>query len=108
LYEAVNRILQVILNLAKAMRAPILIKQYKNEIQKLEQLLKCTKHSQKRRKHEKYLKSLHKRLNELRRVSEKTNDSFVSMTRRGKEWIDVWNVNMNFGYMNAFTLNVEC
>lgn len=54
------------MNLVNAMRAPFLIKQYEQEIQRVEQLLKYTRHSKKRRKHEQYLKCLYKRLDDFR------------------------------------------
>jgi hypothetical protein len=66
IYALARNVSKIILMLSKAMRNPILIKQYEKEIQRVEQLLKYTKHSQLRRKHKQYLKWLHKRLNDLK------------------------------------------
>jgi len=49
-------------------RAPMLIAQYENEIRKTEELLKYTKHSKKRRKHERRLKWLQAELASLYEV----------------------------------------
>jgi hypothetical protein len=69
--EIIERFRPIISELYKAMRAPILIKQYENEIKKVEQLLKYTKHSKKRRKYERRLKWLQAELASLYEVLEK-------------------------------------
>ncbi|PUF85776.1 MULTISPECIES: hypothetical protein [unclassified Geobacillus] len=66
--EIIERFRPIISELYKAMRAPILIPQYEQEIQRLEQLLKYTKHSKKRRKHERRLKWLRAELASLYEV----------------------------------------
>lgn len=58
---------QLASNFLNLWRARILIQQYEKEIQRVEQLLKYTRHSKKRRKHEQYLKWLYKQLAELSR-----------------------------------------
>jgi hypothetical protein len=57
---------QLASNFLNAWRASILIQQYKKEIQRVEQLLKYTKHSKKRQEHERYLKWLKKQVDVLR------------------------------------------
>jgi hypothetical protein len=59
---------QVALNLRNAWRARILIQQYEKEIQRVETLLKYTRHSKKRRKHERRLKWLQAELASLYEV----------------------------------------
>jgi hypothetical protein len=56
-------------NLCNAIRSPFVIKQYEREIQRVEMLLKYTKHDKLRQKHERYLKFLHKQVDEFRRFS---------------------------------------
>jgi hypothetical protein len=63
---------QVALNLRNAWRARILIQQYEKEIQRVETLLKYTRHSKKRRKHERRLKWLQAELASLYEVVGKT------------------------------------
>ncbi|UYL93745.1 hypothetical protein NIIg32_gp51 [Parageobacillus phage vB_PtoS_NIIg3.2] len=69
--EIIERFRPIISELYKAMRAPILIPQYEREIQKLEQLIKYTKHSKRRRKHERRLKWLQTELASLYEVVNK-------------------------------------
>ncbi|WPZ17818.1 hypothetical protein UM396_14630 [Geobacillus subterraneus] len=59
---------QVALNLRNAWRARILIQQYEKEIQRVETLLKYTRHSKKRWKHERRLKWLQTELASLYEV----------------------------------------
>jgi septal ring factor EnvC (AmiA/AmiB activator) len=51
---------------SNVIRSPMTIKQYENEIQRVENLLKYTNHSKKRRKHERYLKWLRSHANEMK------------------------------------------
>lgn len=69
--EIIERFRPIISELYKAMRAPILIKQYENEVKRVEQLLKYTKHRKKRRKHERRLKWLQAELASLYEVVNK-------------------------------------
>jgi hypothetical protein len=62
---------QVALNLRNVWRARILIQQYEKEIQRVETLLKYTRHSKKRRKHERRLKWLQAELASLYEVVNK-------------------------------------
>jgi septal ring factor EnvC (AmiA/AmiB activator) len=54
--------------LSNVIRSPMTIKQYENEIQRVENFLKYTNHSKKRRKHERYLKWLRLQINELKNL----------------------------------------
>jgi hypothetical protein len=65
--KVVEYVYQVALNLRNAWEARILIQQYEKEIQRVETLLKYTRHSKKRRKYEQYLKWLHEQVAELSR-----------------------------------------
>jgi hypothetical protein len=58
---------QLASNFLNAWRTSILIQQYEKEIQRVETLLKYTKHSKKRQEHERYLKWLRKQVDELKR-----------------------------------------
>jgi hypothetical protein len=68
LKENWEEVAKAIYRFRKAMLARILILQCKNEIKKVEQLLKYTKHSKKRRKHERRLKWLRAELASLYEV----------------------------------------
>jgi hypothetical protein len=57
---------QLASNFLNAWRTSILIQQYEKEIQRVETLLKYTKHSKKRQEHERYLKWLKKQVDVLR------------------------------------------
>ncbi|WP_044737071.1 hypothetical protein [Geobacillus kaustophilus] len=59
---------QVASNMLNEMNTPILIKQYEKEIQRVEQLLKYTRHSKKHQKHEQYLKWLYKQVATLKKM----------------------------------------
>jgi septal ring factor EnvC (AmiA/AmiB activator) len=55
--------------LSNVIRSPMTIKQYENEVQRVENLLKYTNHSKKRRKHERYLKWLQYQVDELKKFN---------------------------------------
>ncbi len=75
LKENWEEVAKAIYRFRKAMLARILILQCKNEIKKVEQLLKYTKHSKKRQEHERYLKWLRKQLERL--ANDSTNDNII-------------------------------